>query len=195
MTIETPSVNTSTSGSSSISPVRDVKRPTNVVSMSIVSHAKAMPITPPTDGEQRAFGEQLAHQPAAAGAERGAHRQLAIAAQHPRQREVGDVRARDQQHQAGDAEQDQQQLARAGGQRFAHRHASWRGSPMSPADRPGLLSFVKLWQIAPTALAACSARHARLQAAEHVQRAERAAVLRDAAVRAAARNGHASTGM
>ncbi len=41
------------------------------------------------------------------------------------------------------------------------------------------LSCVKVWQIAPTALAACSGDGARLQPAEHVQRAEGAAVLRD----------------
>ena len=87
-------------------------------------------------GEQRALGQQLPHQAAAAGAERGAHRQLAIAAQHPRQREVGDIRARDQQHQSGDAEQDQQQLPRPGGEGFAHGNG--RGAEagrLRPVDR------------------------------------------------------------
>ena len=113
-----------------------VKRPTNVVSMSIVSHANADADDAAGDRQQRALGQQLPHQPAAAGAERGAHRQLAIAAEHPRQREVGDVRARDQQHQAGDAEQDQQQLRARRWSAPRAREPSWRGSPTSRADRP-----------------------------------------------------------
>ena len=64
-----------------ISPVRGVKRPTNVVSMPTRRRTRTAGRTmPPASGEQRAFGQQLADQPAAAGAERGAHRQLAIAA-------------------------------------------------------------------------------------------------------------------
>ena len=120
VTIETSSVKPSTPGSISISPVRAVNRPTNVVSMSIVDHANDEADDAAGDRQQRALGQQLPHQPPASRAERGAHRQLAIAPQHARERQVGDVRARDQQHEPGRAEQDQQHLARADGQLLEH---------------------------------------------------------------------------
>ena len=74
--------------------------------------------------QQRALGQQLAHQPAAPGPQGGAHGELAVAAQHPRQRQVGDVGAGQQQHQAGRAEQQPQDRPRVGGQRRQHRRGA-----------------------------------------------------------------------
>jgi hypothetical protein len=87
------------------SPVRGVKRATNVVSRPTVQVANSRPKRAPAEGEQRALGEQLAHEAPASGAERGADGELAVPPQQPREREVRHVGARDQQHQAGRPEQ------------------------------------------------------------------------------------------
>ena len=55
--------------------------------------------------EHDAFGEQLADDPAAAGAERCTNGELAGARGAARQQQVGDVAARDEQHEADGAEQ------------------------------------------------------------------------------------------
>ena len=102
------------------SPVRGVKRATNVVSRPTVHVANSSPNSAAGEREQRALGEQLAHQPAASGAERRADRQLAIAPQQARERQVRDVGARDQQHQAGRPEQDQQHRPRVARHLLAH---------------------------------------------------------------------------
>ena len=64
-----------------------------------------MPERARDEREQQALGQQLAHQPAARGAERQAHRDLALADRGARQQQVRDVGARDQQHQPDDAQQ------------------------------------------------------------------------------------------
>ena len=58
--------------------------------------------------EHQAFGEHLAHQPAALGAKRGAHADLALARGASRQQQVGDVDARDEQHERDRADQREQ---------------------------------------------------------------------------------------
>ena len=71
-----------------------------------------MPSTRPSDAagerQQHAFGQQLADDAAAAGADRGADRDLALPAGGADQQQVGDVGAGDQQHEADRAEQHQQ---------------------------------------------------------------------------------------
>ena len=67
----------------------------------------ARPSTPPIEREQHAFGEQLADDAAAAGADGGADGDLARAAGGARQQQVGDVGAGDQQHAADRAQQDE----------------------------------------------------------------------------------------
>ena len=52
-----------------------------------------------------AFDQQLAHEPAAARAERGTQAQFPPPLRAAREQQVGDVRARDQQHAAHDREQ------------------------------------------------------------------------------------------
>ncbi len=56
-----------------------------------------------TAGQRKhhAFGEQLADQAAATGAQRGAHGEFAFEFQHARQQQVGHIRAGDQQHETG----------------------------------------------------------------------------------------------
>ena len=103
-----------------ISPVRGVKRPTNVVSRPTVDVANSSPNDAAGEREQRALGQQLPNEPAASGAERRAHGQLAVAAQQPRERQVRDVGAGDQQHEPGRAEQDQQHRPRVARQLVAH---------------------------------------------------------------------------
>ena len=55
--------------------------------------------------EQRALGQQLAHQPAASGAERQPHRDLLLPRRRAGEQQVRDVRARDQEHEADDRHQ------------------------------------------------------------------------------------------
>ena len=62
-------------------------------------------------GHQHALAQQLPHEAATRGPERGAHRQLATARRRARQQHVRDVGAGDQQHQADRAQQDQQRDA------------------------------------------------------------------------------------
>ena len=65
-----------------ISPVRGVKRATNVVSIPIVRRGEEQADDAAGERQQRAFREQLTNEAAAAGAERGANGELAVAPQH-----------------------------------------------------------------------------------------------------------------
>ena len=56
------------------------------------------------EGEQSAFGEELAQETAAARAERGAHGHLFLAPRGLRQKKIGEIRAGDQQNQADGSE-------------------------------------------------------------------------------------------
>ena len=62
--------------------------------------------------QERRFGEQLANQAPAAGAEGAAHRDLALARHGARQHQAGDVGARDQQYEADGGEDDPEQRSR-----------------------------------------------------------------------------------
>ena len=61
--------------------------------------------------QHAAFGDQLPHQPAAAGAERGAHGDLAAARFRARDQQVGDVGAGDEQDERDRRHQRQQRRA------------------------------------------------------------------------------------
>ena len=60
------------------------------------------------DREHQAFGEHLAHQPSASGAERRAHADLALARGAARQQQVRHVDAGHQQHEHHRADQREQ---------------------------------------------------------------------------------------
>ena len=62
-------------------------------------------------GQDQRFGEELAHDSAAARTNGGAHRHLPRADAAAREQKVGDVAARDQQHEGDGAEQHEQTLA------------------------------------------------------------------------------------
>ena len=62
-----------------------------------------------SDRQQNAFGEQLANQAAAAGAQGGANRKFSRASRGARQQEIRDIDARDQQHESDRAEQQHQE--------------------------------------------------------------------------------------
>ena len=80
------------------------------------------------DEEHQPFGGQLAHETAAAGADRSSHRKLASSRAAARNREAGHVDARDQQHEADGDEQDDQILPGTGGHIFGEaRHANRHG--------------------------------------------------------------------
>ena len=55
--------------------------------------------------QHRALGQALAHQPAAARAERHAHGKLPLAGNRARQQQAGHIHARNQQHQADRTQQ------------------------------------------------------------------------------------------
>ncbi len=77
------------------------------------------PSTPAREREDDALRQQLPHQPAAAGADRGAQRNLPLPAGCAHEQQVGDVRARDQEDEADGAEQHVQRRADVGDERFA----------------------------------------------------------------------------
>jgi hypothetical protein len=59
-------------------------------------------------GKHQALGEQLAHQPRAAGAERRPDADFALPCGGAREQEIGDIDARDEQHQQHGADQHEQ---------------------------------------------------------------------------------------
>ena len=61
-------------------------------------------------GEDQAFGNQLAHQQEAAGAHSQADRDLLLPADGAGEKEVGDVGAGDEQQQADDSEKDEERI-------------------------------------------------------------------------------------
>jgi hypothetical protein len=67
-------------------------------------------------GQQRALGDELTHEPATPRTERDAQRQLSLASRDLGEHQVGDVGAGDQQDEAGRAKQDQQRRSRAAGE-------------------------------------------------------------------------------
>ena len=119
---ETTSVKPSTVASMPTSLARVVKRAVKATSRWSAAAARPRPISAAGDRQQRALGQQLAHEPAAPGAERRAHRELAAAPQHARQHQVRDVRAGDQQHAADGAQQHEQRRPRAQRQLVAEAH-------------------------------------------------------------------------
>ena len=91
------------------------------------------------DREQRAFGQQLPHDLAAPGAERGADRDLAGAIRRARQQQAHDVRARDAEHQA--RPRARARAASAGRCRRCRRAA---GRPRTRARSHSLSSLLEL---------------------------------------------------
>ena len=79
------------------------------------------PETAADDAEDDAFGEELADEAAAGGAERAAHRHLAFARRRAREQQVGDVGAGDQQDEADGAEKHQHGLADVADHRLVER--------------------------------------------------------------------------
>ena len=77
----------------------------------------------PGDGEQDAFGEELADDAGAAGSQGGADGKLALAAGGAHQQQVGHVGAGDQQHQADGAQQHEQRFAGVADDRVAQRRS------------------------------------------------------------------------
>ena len=77
----------------------------------MLHQANVNPRNAADEGEQRAFRQQLANQPAAARAERRAHRELASTRRCARQQQIADVRAHHQKEETDDAEQHQQRRA------------------------------------------------------------------------------------
>ena len=78
----------------------------------------------PRTGERKhhAFGEELANEPATAGAERDADRQLVPPRQRTREQQAGDVGARDQQDEGGRAHQGEEPRAGGAGHSRPNRH-------------------------------------------------------------------------
>ena len=81
--------------------------------------ASSSPASPAGDSQHAAFGEELTHQPAASGAERGAHGQLALPRRSAREQQVRDVGAGDQQDECDGAEQHEQRRPDVAGQLLA----------------------------------------------------------------------------
>ena len=71
--------------------------------------------------QHQAFGQHLAHQAAALGAERGAQADLALARRASRQQQVGDVDAGDEHDQRDRADQREQRRAQLADQLFLQR--------------------------------------------------------------------------
>ena len=88
-------------------------------------------------GEHQAFGQHLAHQPAALGAQRGAQADLALARGAARQQQVGDVDAGDEQHQRDRADQREQRRPELADQSVP---AAGRASPCGGHCAAALLS-------------------------------------------------------
>ena len=84
------------------------------ISNCCVQLATSMPERAAGQREHDALGEQLLHQAAAAGAERGSHRELAAPRRAAGDQQAGDVRARDQQHKSDRAEQHEHRRAHIG---------------------------------------------------------------------------------
>ena len=98
--IDTPSVKSSTSGSTATSLVRGRLVGYARTSACTPARASTQPKRAAGDRQQHAFGHELPEQPAAAGAKRRAHRELAVTCLGARQQQVREVRAGDQQHEA-----------------------------------------------------------------------------------------------
>ena len=119
--------------------MREVKRPANVVSASMVLQATTQAHRAAGQREQHAFGQQLAADLPAAGAKGGAQRQLALARQCARHRQAGDVGARDEQHQQRRADQHQQHRTGVAGQLAQQVHG--RGlKPLAVAVDIGMIA-------------------------------------------------------
>jgi hypothetical protein len=73
-------------------------------------------------GHERAFDEQLTHDPASARAERRPKRQVVFAAGEPRQHQIRHIGAGDQQNEGDRAHQDAERRADFAGQHLGNRH-------------------------------------------------------------------------
>ena len=84
----------------------------------------ATPTIVPAVGEHQRLGEQLANEPAPAGAERGAHRHLARARRAAREQQVGDVHAREEEQQPRRRHDDDQDRPEVADDRVDERSAT-----------------------------------------------------------------------
>ena len=75
------------------------------------------------EAEHDRFGDQLADQARAAGAEGRAHRELAVSRRAAREQQVGDVRAGHEQHESNRAQQHQQRPLDVADHQVAQRRA------------------------------------------------------------------------
>ena len=131
---------------------------------------------PPATREAQALGQELAYQPAAAGAEREADRHLAGARRRACQQQVAEVRAGDEQHEPGAAEQHPQRVGEVAPRSAAPlppaaRAGADRGSPAARRhrQRPVVARQPLLEGHVGFGCLAASGRDARAQSAEHVQ--------------------------
>ena len=92
----------------------------------VIHHASSSAADRAEQRQHHRFGDQLAHQAAAAGADREADADLLLPARRARQQHARDVGARDQQHQADDRHQRG---------RDRHHHRIERGMKVHVAGR------------------------------------------------------------
>ena len=162
------------------SPVRGVKRPTNVVSRPTVHVANSSPKRPPANASSVLSVSSWRTSRAASRAERRADGELAVPPQQARERQVRHVGARDQQHQAGRPEQDQQH--RPGIPRHLFAHAGGRRREAGAGPIGGLVVRGEAPADDVDVGRRPLAGDARLQPAEDVQDREHARVLIDPAL-------------
>ena len=114
---EIASVKSSAWALNAISVARGVSAGVMAASPRTAAAASRVPSAPPQSGEDHAFGEQLAHEVAAAGAQRGADGHLAAARGGARDQQAGHIGAGDQHDEAHRHHQHQQ------GRAYAAHHA------------------------------------------------------------------------
>ncbi len=137
-------VNSSTDGSTAISPARGRL-------LRIRSHERAdtrprqqHPRCSASEREHTPFRDELHQQPPATGADRSTDSELAMSCLRARQQEIRKVRARDQEHEANGCLQHPDREARRADDLFLHRlhlervtvrceHVILRASPLAPA--------------------------------------------------------------
>ena len=105
-----------------------MRSPTSASRPRMAQRRDAQPRDAAGGREHQAFGQHLAHQAAALGAERGAQADLALARRAARQQQVGDVDAGDEQHQRDRADQREQRRAQLADQLFLQREDHHRAA-------------------------------------------------------------------
>ena len=93
--------------------------------------ATSRPSSAAHETEQRAFGQQLPHEPLPARAERGADGDFLLARRRAREQQVRDVGARDEQHERHRAQHHEHRAAHVADDRFDERHDVDREGPVA----------------------------------------------------------------